>query len=160
MSESGLTISQISAAGAYARSERLAAESIPVRAIDPTRRRFQVDDQTAAKQTAAQTRPEPESADADGQSASAFGGGKSGGGWGGGGLLGAVTSFLARMFAQPETGSAVASSSAQAQVQAQAGALAYARTAANVPFGNYNDAEVLSPNFPRLSSGRALDLTV
>ncbi len=154
MSESGLTISQISAAGAYARSERLAAESIPVRAIDPTRRRFQVDDQTAAKQTAAQTRPEPESADADGQSASAFGGGKSGGGWGGGGLLGAVTSFLARMFAQPETGSAAASSSAQA------GALAYARTAANVPFGNYNDAEVLSPNFPRLSSGRALDLTV
>ena len=154
MSESGLTISQISAAGAYARSERLAAESIPVRAIDPTRRRFQVDDQTAAKQTAAQTRPEPESADADGQSASAFGGGKSGGGWGGGGLLGAVTSFLARMFAQPEPDAAAASSSAQA------GALAYARTAANVPFGNYNDAEVLSPNFPRLSSGRALDLTV
>ena len=68
--------------------------------------------------------------------------------------MGAVTSFLARMFAQPEPDAAAASSSAQA------GALAYARTAASVPFGNYNDAEVLSPNFPRLSSGRALDLTV
>lgn len=154
MSDVGLTSTQISAAGAYARSERLVAESIPVRAIDPTRQRFQVADQKVADQTAADSRAEAESTDADGQSATSYaGGGKASTGWGGG-LLGAFTSFLARMFAQPESSVPASASTAQA------GAQAYARAAANVPFGNYNGPEVLSPNFPRLSSGRALDLTV
>lgn len=154
MSDVGLTSTQISAAGAYARSERLVAESIPVRAIDPTRQRFQVGDQNAADQTAADSRTEAETTDADGQSASSYaGGGKASTGWGSG-LLGAFTSFLTRMFAQPESGVPASASTAQA------GAQAYARTASSVPLGNYNGPEVLSPNFPRLSSGRALDLTV
>lgn len=154
MSDVGLTSTQISAAGAYARSERLVAESIPVRAIDPTRQRFQVGDQKVADQTAADARAEADSTDADGQSGSAYaGGGKASTGWGSG-LLGAFTSFLTRMFAQPENSVSASASTAQA------GAQAYARAAASVPLGNYNGPEVLSPNFPRLSSGRALDLTV
>lgn len=156
MSESGLTTSQISAAGAYVRSERLVAESIPVRAIDPTRQRFQVDDQKAADQTAADSRAEADAAEADGQSPSSSRGGKASTGWGGSGLLGAFTSFLARMFAQPET----TVESSPGASSAQAGAQAYARAAGAMPYGNYNGPEVLSPSLPRLSSGRALDLTV
>lgn len=150
----GLTSSQISAAGAYARSERLVAESIPVRAIDPTRQRFQVDERDAADQAVADSRAEADSTGADGRSpSSAAEGGKAGTGWGGN-LLGAFTSFLTRMFAQPEAEASPLASTAQA------GALAYARTAASIPADLHGGPELLSPNFPRLSSGRALDLTV
>lgn len=149
-----MTSSQITAAGAYAQAERMAA-SIPVRPIDPTRRRFQVEDQAAAKKAAAETRPDAESADADGAAPQgAEGRAASGWGRGGFGLVGAVTSFLARLFSQGEDGAAP-----PAAASVQAGAQAYAR-AAGAPLAYDGGAEVLMPSLPRLSSGRALDLTV
>lgn len=145
-----MTPSQISAAGAYAQAERLAV-SIPVRAIDPARQRFQVRDQVAAGEAPVQSRIE---SDADGESPAQSAGRQGGGARGGFGLLGAFTSFLARMFAQPESGSA-------STVAVATGAQAYARTAnATAMTGDFGAAEVLSPSFPRLSSGRAVDLTV
>lgn len=147
-----MTSSQISAAGAYAQADRLVV-SIPVRAIDPTRKRFEVEDQTAAEQAPVRERSEAESSDE--QSASGGSQGRLTGGWSraGFGLLGAFTSFLTRVFAQGET--AAASTSAQAGIQAYTRAAGNA--AANQAAGR---AEVLSPSFPRLSSGRAIDLTV
>lgn len=158
MSDSALTTSQISAAGAYARAERLVV-SIPVRAIDPTRQRFGVDDQVAADRAPTGPRPEGGAADGDGASSSSSGG-NAATGWGraGFGLLGAVTSFLARMFAQSDAGGETAAPAPA--VQAQAGVQAYVRAAGVVDGGNYRGVEVLSPSFPRLSSGRALDLSV
>ena len=148
-----MTSSQINAAGAYVQADRLVV-SIPVRAIDPTRQRFEVEDQAAAGQAPA--RPREESEEADGQSAS--GGSRApltgGGRRGGSGLLGAFTSFLTRVFAQATEGTAATAS-------AQAGIQAYARAAAGSAGPQQNGGvEILTPAYQRLSSGRAIDLTV
>lgn len=150
-----MTSSQINAAGAYAQADRLVV-SIPVRAIDPTRQRFEVEDQDAAGQAPAKTRRESE--EADGQSASGGGEAPLTGGWrrGGFGLLGAFTSFLTRVFAQ-----ATESAAAGASTSAQAGIQAYSRAASSSAGPQQNGAvEILSPAYQRLSSGRAIDLTV
>lgn len=149
-----MTSGRISAAGAYAQAERLVA-TIPVRAIDPTRQRFQVRDQVDADHAPVQSRPQADAADADGASSNraedqAAAGGQGRGGFG---LLGAFTSFLARMFAQPEAGQGAA-------VSARDGIQAYARAAGTAIAGDFGATEILSPSFPRLSSGRAVDLTV
>lgn len=148
-----MTSSQISAAGAYAQADRLAA-SIPVRAIDPTRKRFEVEDQVAADEAPVKSRAESE--DSSGQSDA--GGFQSAltGGWGrsGLGLIGAFTSFLTRMFAQ------ATETVATATVSAGAGVAAYARAANTAAPQQNGAAEVLPPSYPRLSSGRAIDLTV
>jgi len=146
-----LSISQANAAGAYARSEALGA-AIPVRPADPVRPRFQVADQAGADQTEAQSRSH--AADSDGQPAeSRSGGGRASGN--GLGLLGAVTSFLARFFGQGEAETAVAAGSQSLR----SGLEAYGRAAATAV--NDNPAvEVLSPSFPRLASGRRVDLSV
>lgn len=151
-----MTSSQISAAGAYAQAERLVA-TIPVRPVDPTRRRFEVDDQTAATQTPVDSRAETDGADADGAASGSAGGEatSTGSGRGGFGLLGAFTSFLARLFAQSDSGDSTVAAGA-----AQSGAQAYARAAGTTDVGNYSDMELVSPSFPRLSSGRAVDLSV
>lgn len=149
-----MTSSQINAAGAYAQAERLVV-SIPVRAIDPTRKRFEVEDQTAAGQ--APVKPRPDSEQSEGESSA--GGAQAGltGGWGrsGSGLLGALTSFLTRMFAQASESTASA-----AATSPQAGVAAYARAAIGAEAQQSGAAEVLSPSYPRLASGRAIDLTV
>ncbi len=149
-----MSTSQISAAGAYAQADRLVV-TIPVRPIDPTRQRFQVAERDAAEQTAAR-KARADDTDAD-ESRSGAGQGPVTGGWGRGGfgLVGAFTSFLARMFAQPEAEQADSASSAQAD-----GVRAYAQTAGAVMTGDSMAGEILSPSFPRLSSGRAVDLTV
>lgn len=147
-----MTLSQTQAAAATARAERLVV-SIPVRAIDPARQRFQVDERPAADTVPAGRRAEADSVDADGSPPQ----GRAAGGWGRGGfgLVGAFTSFLTRMFSQAEGDGAVAS----AATTLRAGTQAYARAAGTVA-ANYPGVEVLSPSLPRLSSGRAIDLSV
>lgn len=150
-----MTTSQINAAGAYAQADRLAV-TIPVRAIDPTRQRFQVEDQATAQQAPDKARANGDTVDGEVPSSTqgkSGGQGKSASGGGGFGLLGAVTSFLARMFGQADASQATAAASVSSGVQA------YAR-AAGAGLTDSNGAEVLSPSFPRLSSGRAVDLTV
>lgn len=145
-------MSQISAAGAYARAERLAV-TIPVRAIDPTRQRFQVGEQVA-EDPSVQSRAAADGTDADGAASERAEGGQSDGrSRGGFGLIGAFTSFLARMFAQSDTEPAALTS-------AKAGVQAYARVAKATSSGDFGAPEVLSPSFPRLSSGRAVDLVI
>lgn len=152
MSDSGLTSSQISAAGAYAQADRLVA-SIPVRAIDPTRQRFQVEDQTSAQDAPAKTQSGADAADGDGSSSSSSSPSQPSTGRTGFGLIGAFTSFLARMFGQGDTNQVDAAASAQS------GAEAYQRAAGGVVAEN-SAAEILPPSFPRLASGRAVDLVV
>lgn len=150
-----MTTSQISAAGAYAQADRLAV-TIPVRAIDPTRQRFQVEDQATAQEAPDKAGANAEATDRE-VSSSTEGKtgtqGKSASGGGGFGLLGAVTSFLARMFGQSDASQTTAATSVSSGVQA------YTR-AAGATLTDNNGTEVLSPSFPRLSSGRAVDLTV
>ncbi|MBC7951435.1 MAG: hypothetical protein H7Z12_06370 [Rhodospirillaceae bacterium] len=152
MSDLGMTTSQVGGAGAYARAAML-GPVIPVRIIDPTRQRFQVKpeaEQANGQPTAAQSAADQ----SDEQAAlSSTGEDSSRGSRGGFGLLGAFTSFLVRMFAQPETEAAAPTATVQAGIQA------YARSAGPMP-ANENGVEVMSPSFPRLSSGRAVDLTI
>lgn len=148
-----ISASQLSATGAYARAETLVA-TLPVRAIDPTRQRFQVGDQVAGEDASAQAQSQAEAADSDGASSgSARQQAATGWGSGGYGLLGAFTSFLTRMFSQGQ-GEQVAGAPAM-----QSGIRAYNRFAAGAESGG-GGAEVLPPGFPRLSSGRAVDLSV
>lgn len=147
-----ISASQLSATGAYARAETLVA-TLPVRAIDPTRQRFQVDDQVAGDDASAQAQSQAEATDSDGASSgSARQQAATGWGNGGYGLLGAFTSFLTRMFSQSQ-GEQVAGATAM-----QSGIRAYNRFGAGAESGD--GAEVLPPGFPRLSSGRAVDLSV
>lgn len=157
MADSGLITSQIGAAGAYAQADRLAV-TIPVRPIDPVRQRFEVEDRDAAKQAAVDSQSDAEAVVSQSEKAgqSDQSNVSTGSGWAGSGLLGAFTSFLARLFA--DSGSADAATSTEGT--ARAGAQAYARTASSVEVGNYRDVDVMSPVFPRLSSGRAVDLSV
>lgn len=152
MSDSGLTSSQISAAGAYAQADRLVA-SIPVRAIDPTRQRFQVEDQASAQDAPAKTQAGTDAADGDGSSSSTSSQSRPSTGRAGFGLVGAFTSFLARMFGQGDASQAAATTSAQS------GAQAYAQ-AAGAATAEEGGAEILPPTFPRLASGRAVDLVI
>lgn len=129
------------AAGAYARAEALVPPG-PVRPADAVRPRFAVSDgDKAAKAGAAAT---ADTADNPASEPLAAGTPRSG-------LLGALTNFLARVFAQEGGADA-------ATAPAASGLRAYARAAATPaePAG----VEIASPGFPRLSSGRALDLTV
>lgn len=135
----------VRATGAYARAEGLVPPG-PVRPIDAVRPRFTVQDGDKPAKVA----DAPESAEAaengpDGAAAVAARGGR------GPGLLGALTNFLSRMFAQ-ETESG-------ADVVAASGLRAYARAAAKAAVESPG-IEVASPGFPRLSSGRAVDLTI
>ncbi|MBX9634234.1 MAG: hypothetical protein K2X44_04560 [Magnetospirillum sp.] len=148
-----MTTSQVSGAGAYARADSL-GYAIPVRAIDPARQRFQVRDEVEAQQ--ARDQSAATAAQSEDQSpVSATGDETSRGSRGGFGLLGAFTSFLARMFAQPE-GEAMAAAPVASMKD---GIQAYARSAGPLP-ANENGIEVMSPSFSRLASGRAVDLTV
>lgn len=144
-----MSATQVSAAGAYARADSLVV-TIPVRPTDPTRPRFQVRDQVAADQTGGQVAdelpPDDQSSGSGGQGAAARGA------RGGVGLLGAVTSFLARMFAQSDTDAPSA--------PMRTGAQAYARASSAAAVAAFDTVDIVSPSFPRLSSGRALDLTV
>lgn len=146
-----MTASQIGGAGAYARTAMLAS-AIPVRPIDPTRQRFQVKSEVEAQQAKDQSAA-VQTDQADEQFATSTDQASSGGSRGGFGLLGAFTSFLARMFAQPETEAAAATSM-------QTGIQAYSRSAGSVPVNENGGIEVMSPSYPRLASGRAIDLTV
>lgn len=153
MSDSGLTSSQISAAGAYAQADRLVV-SIPVRAIDPTRQRFQVEDQASAQDAPAKAQSGADAADGDGSSSSSTSSqSRPSTGRTGFGLIGAVTSFLARMFGQGDAGQVAATTSAQN------GAQAYAQAAGALTTED-GGAEILPPSFPRLASGRAIDLVI
>lgn len=156
MADSGLITSQIGAAGAYAQADRLAV-TIPVRPIDPVRQRFEVEDRDAAKQAPVDSQGDAEAVASRSEAGQPDQSNVStGSGWAGSGLLGAFTSFLARLFA--DSGSADTATSTEKM--ARAGAQAYAQTASSVEIGNYRDADVMSPAFPRLSSGRAVDLSV
>lgn len=152
MSDVGLTSNQISAAGAYAQADRLVA-SIPVRAIDPTRQRFQVEDQSSSENASTGAQDATDGGDGSFSSSSQSQGQAATTGRFGYGLVGAVTSFLARIFGQGETTQTSAAASMQSGTQA------YARAAGAVPLQD-GGTEILSPSFPRLSSGRAVDLVV
>lgn len=151
----GMSISQTNAAAAYGRTEFLGA-SIPVRPTDPIRPRFQVKDEVAADQ--AEDPPRTISAEGDEQAAAESSGSsrQSAAGFGSG-LLGAFTSFLARFFGQGEAETTTSASSSSTAMQN--GVAAYGRAAASGLDGAAS-TEVLSPSFPRLASGRALDLSV
>ncbi|MCR6633118.1 MAG: hypothetical protein NVV74_25465 [Magnetospirillum sp.] len=159
MSESGISSSQISAAGAYARADTLVA-TLPVRAIDPTRPRFQMGDEVAGDEKAAKARPQGEAADATDADGTAGSFDRTqerpATGWGrtGFGLLGAFTSFLARVFSQSDAGQVTAGASLRSGLQA------YARAAGTSAADETGGAEILPPSFPRLASGRRVDLTV
>jgi hypothetical protein len=147
-----MTAGQVGGADAYARAAML-APAIPVRPIDPARQRFQV--KAEAEQAKNQQEVAQSPSDQTGEQAVfSTGDDQSGrGSRGGFGLLGALTSFLTRMFAQPEAEAAPTATTVQAGIQA------YARSAGPMP-ANENGIEVMSPSFPRLSSGRAVDLSV
>jgi hypothetical protein len=155
VADTGLTINQASAAGAYARSELLGA-AIPVRPTDPVRPRFQVADQPATDQAEAEAKAQSTTTDPDQQSAASKSGGNDGRTFGNGfGLLGAFTSFFARFFGQSESDT----STAATPPAIRSGIEAYGH-AADIA-GNDNPAfEVLSPLFPSLASGHRVDLTV
>ncbi|MBC7953396.1 MAG: hypothetical protein H7Z12_16445 [Rhodospirillaceae bacterium] len=149
-----MTTSQVGVAGAYARAAML-GPAIPVRAIDPTRQRFQVKGEAEQAKTQSEVAQSPVD-QSDEQAVFSTNGDQSGGSSRGGfGLLGAFTSFLVRMFAQQPDSEAAA----PATTTVQAGIQAYARSAGPLP-ANENGVEVMSPSFPRLSSGRAVDLSV
>jgi hypothetical protein len=154
------------ARGAYARADAL-VPSGPVRAIDPTRPRFPAVDGKAAKPeddgNAVKTQDGGNTARV-GEAAARFTQSDNGAaapptddgsqqGARGPGLLGALTNFLARVFGQSGDGDNAAPSSVLS------GLRTYARNAA-VMTTEPTGVEVSSPGFPRLSSGRALDLTV
>lgn len=153
MADLAMSISQTNAAAAYGRTEFLGA-SIPVRPTDPIRPRFQVKDEVAADQ--AEDQPRTISAEGNEQAAAESSGSRQSAAGFGSGLLGAFTSFLARFFGQGEAETTTIASSSTAM---QNGVAAYGRAAASGLEGAAT-AEVLSPSFPRLASGRALDLSV
>jgi hypothetical protein len=137
--EIGTSISAVNAAGGQ----------LPVRAIDPVRRRL------PGAEEAAQSRAQVFAPDYDGAddfTASAQEERRGGARGGFGSLLGAFTSFIATLFAQADTEAA-----AQPTASAQAATAAYGRGSILPAVAAY---EVLPPSLPRLSSGRALDLTV
>jgi len=143
VSDQGISISAVSAAGAH----------VPVRPIDPVRRRFPTAEE--AGQSGVETFSQFGSEDESSASRAQDGRGRAARG-GFGSLIGAATSFFASLFSQPEAEAARASQSASAM---QAASAAYARTA-SAPAVQAASYEVLSPSLPRLSSGRAFDLSV
>lgn len=189
MSDAGLSTSQVSAAGAYARAETLAA-AIPVRPIDPTRQRFQVQDQVAGDKESARSGSQSQSqfqaeTSADNSNAAGTATSQQSGFGRGFGLLGALTAFLTRIFSsQTDSGGTdatdqknagtQAATQAEAATSSQAGASktvaasvitsgisAYSRTASMVaPNNGAEGMDVLSPSLPRLASGRAIDLII
>lgn len=138
------------ARGAYARAEALVPPG-PVRAIDPVRPRFSEVDGGKAAETAEAASPSVEAETrAEASERTAADGAQTARGPG---LLGALTNFLARVFGQSGEADSVAPSAVLSGLRAYApGAAAMAGDPAGV--------EISSPGFPRLSSGRALDLTV
>lgn len=149
--------SQIRAAGAYAQAERLAV-SIPVRAIDPSRKRFEVEERPSSEQAPVRARAKSDSS--AGQTAASTREG-AGIGWrrDGLGLVGAFTAFLTRVFSQSESDDE--SGAVTATASARAGTQAYSRAVAGTVVNDFDDtSEILTAFFPRLASGRAVDLTV
>lgn len=155
MAQSGMTsLTSIRAAGPYTQAERMVVPT-PVRPVDAVRKRFIVEDQSAAEQAPVKPRPEADLAEAE----------DAGDFWRtspkrdkerqGFGLLGAFTAYLTRVFAQPAP-----PGSAEAAASAKAAAQAYKRAANSITLPDVNTAEVLSSFFPRLASGHAVDLTV
>ncbi len=139
MSDLGTSISAVSAAGVQS----------PVRAIDPVRRRL------PSTEEAGQSGNEPFvpfNAAGDDFAIPAPADKRGGARGGFGSLLGAFTSFVASLFSQSEVPAAQ-----PAPASMQAATAAYSRGAVLPEIAAY---EVLSPSLPRLSSGRALDLSV
>lgn len=131
------------AAGAYARAETLT----PARPVEPVRPEFRVPEGDGAAKTGKAW--VAESADRAAPEAGARPRGESGPG-----LLGALTNFLARAFGQPTEAEGLQASSRLA------GLRTYARFAVGKGGTEQAGVELMSPSLPRLSSGRALDLSV
>lgn len=155
MAQSSIASStSLRAAGPFAQAERNVVP-MPVRAVDPVRKRFTIEDQSASEQTPIQFRSEAENADGEESGSFWRSGSKRNKEWQGFGLLGAFTGYLTRVFAQSAPpGSAEAAASAKAATQA------YKRAAGSIVMPDVNTAEVFSSFFPRLASGHAVDLTV
>lgn len=133
--------------------------SAAVRPADPTKERFQVGERNVDKRDTATVegeQPQAFAIDAD-NTDTALAPITQRTNRGGRGLLGAFTSFLAKMFTQ---GDAVADSAASTRLN---GIGAYGRANAQSPSANPfsgSTSDVQSPGFPRLASGRVLDLTI
>lgn len=142
--------SRTDGAGAQARAESLARLGM-VRPADPVRQRFPLEDESKTRARQTQDGQSPLADDGAGERSKGFTGGL------GSGLLGAFTSFLARFMGQAETGG---QSTVPSAITQGTGIDAYAR--ANDLVGNDQDQgpDLLTPGLPRLSSGRALDLSV
>ncbi|WP_173980835.1 hypothetical protein [Magnetospirillum sp. UT-4] len=143
---------EVRAAGAQARAAA-AVVAVPVRPIDPARPRFEVEDggQAARK---APAKPEAESFRDQIQPGRPFPD-MPVSGRRGPGLVGAFTAFVAKLFTQ-DTASAGLEASAVLN-----GARAYGRAARPTAQPDTQPGmDILSPSFPRLASGRILDLTV
>ena len=126
-----------------------------VRAADPTKEHFQVGDRKAANPDAGaveQDQTQTFTVDAD-ESGAFIAPAR---GRGGRGLLGAFTSFLAKMFTQGDSVADSVASTRLTGIGAYGQANAQQRQA--TPFSGLA-AEIQAPGLPRLASGRVRDLT-
>lgn len=153
MAESGLSISQTNGTAAYGRAEAMAA-AIPVRPTDPTAPRFQPADPVTSDQAEGQSSQSSAATSTTEIESQANTSKRRKWSWGDGfGLLGGVTSFLARILGQTDGSAATGQSTTM-----KAGITAYNQAAGmNTP---ESADDILAMSFPRLASGRTLDLTV
>lgn len=130
--------------------------SAALRPADPTRERFQVGDNKVASQDAeaVEDRSGPFAVDADGTGDLGAEAVRQKSARGGRGLLGAFTNFLAKIFTQAD---GAADSAASVRLN---GIGAYGRANAQQPQSTATQTmdNVQNPGFPRLASGRVLDL--
>jgi len=142
----------VRATDAFARTAALVPEAVsPPRPAGAVRPRFDVAGQGASADAAVRATPRPPDADGrpDDLSSAGAAGRRSRGG-----LIGALTSFVAKVLGQGGDGDAATPSAMLA------GMRAYARAAGQPQSPPTETMDVLSPSLPRLSSGRVLDLSV
>lgn len=132
--------------------------SAALRASDPAKERLEVGEKRIANGNATSTDERVSQFTLDGDESSVFSVDQANerSARGGRGLLGALTNFLAKMFTQADQGGESAASSRLNGLGAYA--QANGQQAANMTSGS--NAEIQSPGFPRLASGRLLDLSV
>ena len=127
-----------------------------VRAADPTKERFQVGERKVANSDAGTVEQDQlPSFTVDADESGVFV--SPARGRAGRGLLGAFTSFLAKMFTQGDNGADTAASTRLTGIGAYGQANTQQRQAA--PLSGFA-ADIQAPGLPRLASGRVLDLSV
>ena len=129
-----------------------------LRPTDPTKERLEVGDEQAAGSNAAGVDQNAASFTLDSDETSAFSVTQTDerSARGGRGLIGALTNFLAKIFTQSDQSSDTSASTRLAGV----GAYTQSNNQQSAALTGSLGAEVQSPGFPKLASGRILDLSV